>query len=363
MKIIQWISNLNYGDAIGNEVVTIHQLLLANGYETAIMAFETHPKLAHLTERIDDSKIQKEDVVIIHKASGDHLTEKSISLSCRKILLYHNITPGHFFAPYDLVMAWNQRRGRKQLAKLLGHVDYAWADSSYNAKELIQLGMDNAKVSVLPFLLPVDDKAEAPCEELLKEMKETKGRKILFVGRIAPNKKQEDVIKAFCYYQRYIDPDATLYLVGSYGGFERYYAQLQGFCAELNLKNVVFTGHVTDAQKLSYFQGADLFLCMSEHEGFCVPLLEAMKADIPVLAYDACAVPETLGNDKGLFQRKEYDHIARRMQELIQNQDARKECLAIQKKSLARFALPNTSQVFLQLLHQAIEGGCQNGKN
>lgn len=103
----------------------------------------------------------------------------------------------------------------------------------------------------------------------------------IFVGRVAPNKKQEDVIRAFYCYKKYCNPKSRLFIVGSYNGMERYYHRLRRYVGALELDNVVFTGHIPFAQILAYYHLADLFLCMSDHEGFCVPLVEAMYFNLP----------------------------------------------------------------------------------
>ena len=121
---------------------------------------------------------------------------------------------------------------------------------------------------------------------------------ILFTGRVVPNKKQEDVIEAFYYYKRFIQPKSRLILVGSFAGIDKYHDQLEAYVNKLGLEDVIFTGQIKFDEILAYYQLADLFLCMSEHEGFCVPIVEAMYFNVPVIARDTSAIAWTLaGSD------------------------------------------------------------------
>ncbi len=133
---------------------------------------------------------------------------------------------------------------------------------------------------------------------------------ILFVGRIIPNKRIEDVIRYFHAYQRHFNPRSRLLLVGSYGGFEKYLAILHQLCARLGVTNVHFTGHVTDAELTAYYEVADLFLCASAHEGFCVPIVESFYKQIPVVAYAATAVPATMDGAGVLYSTEEPLEVA-----------------------------------------------------
>ena len=133
---------------------------------------------------------------------------------------------------------------------------------------------------------------------------------VLFVGRMIPNKRIENVIRSFHAYQQRFNPRSRLLLVGSHGGFEKYLTMLHQLVATLGVSDVHFSGHVSNEELTAYYEAADVFLCASEHEGFCVPLVEAMAADVPVLAYAAGAVPETLGGAGLLFAPKDLEVAA-----------------------------------------------------
>lgn len=356
MSIIQLVANLNYGDAIGNNVVAMHRTLESAGHQARIMTLEKHPAVAVEVEDVDVSAIRDDDLVIFHKASGDELSSIFTRLTCRKVLLYHNITPARFFLPYDPVMSLNLMRGRRQLRQMAACRPWCWGDSEYNLEELRRCGYPADRLRCLPILYDPTANVQAD-PETLRRLKAVQGTRFLFTGRIAPNKKQEDVIKVFATYRATVDPHAELYLMGSWQGNDKYYAKLQGFIADLKLEGVTFTGHVTDEERTAYYLGCDVFVCMSEHEGFCVPLLEAMQHDVPVVAFAACAVPETLGPTPLLFERKDYPAISRAIARLKQDPAFRHQVITAQRESLARFDLEQVSARLLRLVDEVLKGG------
>ena len=358
MKIIQLVSNLNYGDAIGNDIRAIHETLLRAGYASEIMAVTIHERMREYGKPVDLSSVKEEDVVLFHKASGDPFTGELRRLPCYKILIYHNITPASWFLPYDAVMSLNQFLGRRQLKRELKDMDEAWGDSDYNRQELIRYGFPAEKTEVLPILLDLDTPGVPPPRERKKEGPAS----ILFLGRIVPNKKQDDIIRVFSCYLEY-DPEARLILIGSWDGWQKYYAKLRGLMADLGLREdqVLFSGHVTDEEKEAYLSGADLFLCMSEHEGFCIPVLEAMSHDIPVIARRTSALPETIGENGLLFDHKDYEGIAREIARLRSDDAFRASVLARQRENLKRFSRERTEKKLLDLIEKAIRNKGKKG--
>jgi len=237
---------------------------------------------------------------------------------------------------------------------LADEVDYALADSEYNAKELRKLHYC-CSVDVMPILLSFEDYEKQPDAQTVEEFGDGKTN-IIFTGRIAPNKKQEDVINAFYHYQKYYNPDSRLILVGSYFNMEGYYEQLRDYVQKLGAKDVVFTGHVSFEKMLGCYHGADLFLCMSEHEGFCVPLLEAMYFDIPIVAYQSSAIGYTLGGSGILLDKKNPLETAGVMDKVIRDEALRNRILSKQRKRLQDFGKERTERLFME----KIEGFLKN---
>ena len=355
-KIIQLLTSLREGDAIGNDVLAMDHFLREAGYSCEIMALTIDERLTSKCKNVDFKRINSEDLVIFHKATGDSLTGLISRISCKKLVIYHNITPARFILPYDPVAAFNLARGRRQLKQLARVTDYACGDSDYNCEELCRAGMARERTFTLPILFDTTGADILPDVETVEKLRKEKGTKMLFIGRIAPNKKQEDIIKVYYRYLQTEDVTAKLYLVGGWNGQEKYYAKLKGFVADLGLRDdqVVFTGHVTEGEKQAFLTQADVLVCMSEHEGFCVPLLEAMKQDLPIAAYAAAAVPETLGNSGMLFMKKDYKEIAAGIGKLMKSEEIRSQVIASQRQSLKRFDIENTKNKLLSLIEQII---------
>ena len=196
---------------------------------------------------------------------------------------------------------------------------------------------------------------QPPDPDVLTQYDDVPGTNMLFVGRIAPNKRQEDVIRVFRYYKEHIDTHARLFLVGTYAGFERYQAQLQSYVERHQIPDVVFTGLVSDAELFAYYKLSDVFVCLSEHEGFCVPLLESMYFDVPIIAYDAGAIRETLDGSGVLVQKKKYDVVAEVAAQLVRNEPLRRRTLAGQRKRLADFADDRLLPLFKRHIEAVIE--------
>jgi glycosyltransferase involved in cell wall biosynthesis len=181
------------------------------------------------------------------------------------------------------------------------------ADSRFNAEEIAALG--HANPQVLPLVLDFSMLRAKPDRRILRQYRDGMVN-VLFVGRCAPNKRIEDLLNAFYYFQRYVQPASRLIHVGSYAGMEQYHALLLTRMRELQLKNVELVGSVRQDELNAYYEVSRAFLCLSDHEGFCIPLLEAMTHDVPVVAYAAGAVPETLDGAGVLVREKRYDLIA-----------------------------------------------------
>ena len=160
---------------------------------------------------------------------------------------------------------------------------------------------------------------------------------ILFTGRIAPNKKHEDVIRSFYYYKKYFNQNARLIFVGNYNGFEPYYNRLCKYVSKLHLEDVIFTGHIKFNEILSYYNVADVFVCMSEHEGFCVPLVEAMEFEVPIVAYDSTAISDTMGNGGILIKEKNAIEVAALINQLCNDEEMRSQIVAEQRERLRIF--------------------------
>jgi glycosyltransferase involved in cell wall biosynthesis len=207
------------------------------------------------------------------------------------VLVYHNITPPEYFVDVHRLLVRLCYHGRRELAAYIGRCDLALGDSEFNRQELEEIGFP--ATGVLP-VVPGFAHLDGPPNSLVAGQFDDEWTNLLFVGRVIPNKRIENVIRAFAAYRSRYNHRSRLLVVGSYGGFERYLTMLQQLVARLGLQDVHFTGHVSNEELTAYYDVADVFLCASEHEGFCVPLVEAFYKRIPVLALARTAVPATM---------------------------------------------------------------------
>jgi glycosyltransferase involved in cell wall biosynthesis len=248
------------------------------------------------------------------------------------------VTPPHFFAGYDAAIFRLAKLGREDLKSLVGHTDLALGDSEYNRQELEQLGFTNT--GVFPIAVDTDRITRAPRRPALEKVLESEDwPNFLFVGRIVPNKKIEDHIKLAELFKRYVSEEYRFVFVGKTDATPTYYAALEALIARFRMPpgRFIFTGSVPDIDLATYYRKATVYISMSEHEGFCVPLLEAMAAEVPVLAYASTAVPDTLGGAGVQFAPKDLEYAAELLGELTYNGELRARVLAGQRRRLADF--------------------------
>ena len=312
----QVLATLGYGDAIGHEVLGIQRVLRAAGYESDIFVETADPRLESLTrdyrELVDVS--HPDNLLLHHFSIGSKASRTAYALPDRMALIYHNITPPEYFAAVHRTLARQCFRGRREIHAYVDRCDMALGDSEFNRQDLESLGFDHTAVlPVVPDLSHLDD----PADWFVAQQFDDEWTNILFVGRVIANKKIEDVIRCFHAYHTTFNPRSRLIIAGVFNLFERYFAALTHLVNELGLQHIHFAGHVSDAELIAYYEVADLFLCCSEHEGFCVPLIEAFYKQIPVLAYAATAVPATMDGAGVLFDTKDPAYVAALMDGIL----------------------------------------------
>lgn len=291
--IDQYLPNCVYGDAISNHAIWIREQLRHLGYCSTIYACHVDPRVSDECEIFDPEKLSASDAAIYHHSIGSAITSHLEQFGKPKCLIYHNITPADFFLPYRPEFAAMVQQGRDQLSALARHFRTSLGVSAFNAAELKAVGF--RAPGVLPIAVDPEKWNFPPDPETLERLQDGRTN-LLFTGRIAPNKRQDDLVRVF---ERYLDfdPDARLILVGKVEEEDPYGQELDNLIDGLGLQdNIELPGSVNNSQLAAYYHAADLFWSMSEHEGFCVPLIEAMWFDVPILALASAAVPETLGN-------------------------------------------------------------------
>ena len=334
-RVHQVLATLGYGDAIGHEVLGIQRVLRGAGYESEIFVETADRRLEHLTTDYREmvGAIAPEDVLIHHFSIGSRASRTAYALPGRMALVYHNITPPEYFIGVHKDLVKLCFRGRRELTAYIPRCELALGDSEYNRQELEALGF--AGTGVLP-VVPDFTHLDLPPNTMTSDRFDDGWTNVMFVGRVIPNKKFEDVIRAFHVYRTKHNPRSRLLLVGSYSGFERYLVMLHGLVARLGTPDVHFLGHVSNEELTALYDVADLFLCGSEHEGFCVPLIEAFYKQVPVMAYAATAVPATMDGGGVLYETKDPFEISKVMAAILEDGDVEDAVVASQDAALAR---------------------------
>lgn len=350
MEIHQILPTISPCDAIGNEVFIIRDILRNWGYESEIFAQNIHPSITEAKYLLEHKKkSSKSNILIYHLSIGSDVSKYIMNAPDRKILIYHNITPPHFFYNVNDNLAMILGKGRNELKSLANTIDMAWGDSEYNRLELERMGY--RETGVLPLILDFSKYNKHNGE--ISSKYDDGWINILFVGRIAPNKKQEDIIKCFYYYKT-INPRSRLFLVGGFNGCEVYYKYLQDLIEHLRIKDVHLVGMVDFADLISYYMLADVFLSMSEHEGFSVPLIESMHFGIPIIAYNSTAVPYTMDGAGILVNRKCYPEIAEMINLVVTDEKLRDKIITKQNVRLKDFSYERTIDLFKEQLNKVI---------
>jgi len=337
MIVNQWLAAAHGGDAIGDSARRTRDLLHRLGHESEIFALTIDEELEDEVRRFDDPAARRGDVTVLHYALPSPMTAALASLDHGRVLHYHNITPAAYFAPYDAGLFRLAVLARQELATLVGHVDLALGVSEFNRRELESIGF--SPTSVLPIAVDTARVTARVSRPAIERLLEDDLVNFLFVGRIAPNKKIEDHIFFAEHYKRYVDAYYRFIFVGRYDGVPRYYAMIRSLISEFKMlqERFIFTGPVSDEELAVYYRHAAVYMSMSEHEGFCAPLVEAMAADVPILAYAAAAVPETLGGAGVQFAPKDLEHAAELAGALVFDDDFRRGVLAGQRERLQDF--------------------------
>jgi glycosyltransferase involved in cell wall biosynthesis len=352
-RVHQVLATLGYGDAIGHEVLGIQRVLRGAGFESEIFVETADPRLEDLTIDYREmvGAIAPDDVLVHHFSIGSRASRTAYALPGKMALVYHNITPPEYFVGVHRDLVRLCFRGRRELTAYIGRSDLALGDSEYNRLELEALGF--AATGVLP-VVPDFSHLNGEPNMLLASDFDDGWTNVMFVGRVIPNKKFETVIRAFHAYRTRHNPRARLILVGSYSGFERYLSMLQQLVARLGTPDVHFVGHISNEELTALYDVADLFLCASAHEGFCVPIIEAFYKRVPVLAYASTAVPATMDGGGVLYDTTDPLEIAQLMYAVLDDAALEDAVLRSQDAALERLLSRNFGETLLRFVDGVI---------
>ena len=309
VAVHQFVPTLAPRDAVSGHYMRVRKALRTAGYASDIYAMDARGELAKEAKPFQTFRggpPGEPTWLCYHSSIGSPVAGFVAARPEPLIVDYHNITPAAYFDQWEPGVAVYLRAGRRQLRSLAPRAALGIADSSYNASELDELGF--RPTGVVPILFDRDDlhtEIDAATRDRLEAQRVAGSSTWLFVGQVAPHKAQHDVVKALAAYRREFDPNARLRIVG-FALSQAYVRALKGYVDDLGLSDAVdITGSVPDGVVGAYFATADVYVCLSNHEGFCVPLLEAMHHSVPVVAFAAGAVPETLGSGGLLLERKD----------------------------------------------------------
>ena len=350
LMLHQFLTGATQGDAITGQAYLMRDWLRDLGFESDIFAQYVHESVADEVKSLSAYRRRPGETWAIYRHSigsavPDFLSQQKLTL----FLIYHNITPPQYFTRVDPMWADLARQGLAQLYLLRDQTGLAVADSPFNELDLSAAGYQ--ATSVLPITLR-QNLYEQPINETTVAKIRRAGPNLLFVSRFAPNKKQEDLVKLMAHVHR-IHPSARLYLVGARWDVG-YDTRVEQMAAGFGLSdNVLLTGKVSHQDLLTYYRTADLYVSMSEHEGFGVPLIESMYCGLPILAYGAAAVPYTLDTAGVIFTEKRYPELAELVDILLTDDALRQRLIARQSEHVQAFLEPQTRQLFEGLLNKA----------
>ena len=334
--IHQLVAGFRFGDAISNAAIQMRKVFRGWGCRSDILS----RRCAIASEYRDEGRDLKEaaaelgpdDIAVLHLSIGNPVNLAFRDLRCRKAIVYHNITPSKYFRLLSPSTAKDLDEGRRHLEMLAGVADLNLADSAYNAAELTAAGYRDAKVLALP--IDIDSFQRGGIDTHTQRLLGGGVYNVLFVGRWAPNKKIEDLLTVM-YYLTKIEPNVRFIHVGTEAGAEAYYALVRAHGKALGLTNALALKGVSQDALNTCYASAHAFLCMSEHEGFCAPLVEAMLHQVPVLSLASSAIPETLGGAGVLFEPPpDFPLIAETVAEVLHNDALRARIIARQNKRI-----------------------------
>ncbi len=355
-RIDQVIPSLASRDAIGGHVVQLRDLLRSRGFESDIFYGNATPDRLDWglpVSRIGD-RPSAGRVLLYQLSIGSGVADIFRQRGERKFVNYHNITPADLLEAWVPAVGEEVRWGRAQLRDLAPVTEFAIADSVYNEKELQVAGYRST--TTVPLLVDLEGFAGSPDPVLaarLAGQKERGGADLLFVGKVSPHKGQHDLVKTLAAYRRLYDPNARLHLVGG-AISEEYQTALERFIAELGLTDAVeIAGSVTHEELIAYYAGADAFVCLSNHEGFCVPLIESMYHRLPIVAYTNTAVPETVQSAGLVLPNKEPVRVAAAIDRVVTDPALRSVLAQAASERVGAFALPRVRAGFASALEAA----------
>jgi glycosyltransferase involved in cell wall biosynthesis len=349
--------HITSGAAVSSDALGMCAALERHGYDARVYAESwdlQEPKIRPLNE-VRDFLNQPEDVLVYHHSIGwDPALDLLRDLKCRTVIKYHNITPPSFFSG---VSPWHEkkcREGRDQLQSIVdAGCDLYLSDSDYNRQELLAAGAEELRSFVVAPFHEID-RLQSLDADLGTLDHYRDGRAIvLSVGRVAPHKGHADLIEAFAHYHHYHNQNSRLLIVGrDEEAFAPHSQRLREMVQFLLLEDAVsFTGEISDSALRACYLLAKVFVSPSKHEGFCLPLVEAMAAKVPIVSFDSAAIPETVGAAGIVLQDRNAELMAESINLLVRDEAINVQLgIAGRRRYERHFATGNIEMKFLRAL-------------
>ncbi len=346
-------------DAVGHDAIEEARCLRRAGWEVSLYAESAHGSIRDWMCKEPGARLaDRSELLIYHQAV---FWEKGIELltsaRCIRVVKYHNITPAHFFLPYspadyrDCFLARDQNR---RLAR--AGLDMVICDSSYNAREFALYGLPSGRLRVsAPFNRTERLAHTPPSPAVLKRLGDGK-LNVFFVGRICPNKGLADIMRTAQTYRLMFGDDARFVIAGGLDPtLSGYYRDLQILAAQLGVSDLVeFVGQVSDTELRAYLAASHIFLLLSEHEGFCLPIIEAQAFGLPIVARDCTAIGEVIGADQLVFEKDvAFEVLACAIRTLHERPEMRRYLAAHGRRNAAEYSADRVGCHFLRCVEEA----------
>lgn len=366
----QFVPNFAAGDAIGTHVRHTQRVLRAAGYRSDIFYDEAQAAVRKLGRHWSTFDVGSDGDsgrawVMFQLSTGSDMTGFLLDVELPYGVYFHNITPPSFFERWEPGASENLRCALADMRRLAPRSRFAMANSAFSERELIDAGYQ--PTAVVPVLVDEAEptvtangrvlaRLERQRPDRRSSVKSGYGARWLFVGRLAPNKCQHDVIAAFAAYREIYDADARLSLVGGRTS-NVYFRSLELLAVELGVDGAVeFTDTIPDDEKLAHLQSADVYVSLSRHEGFNVPVIEAMRAGVPVVALASSATPDTVGDAGVLLPSSDPVLVAAAVDRVLGDAELRADLQRAAKERLDRFSLETVGRELVAVVRRAVGG-------
>ena len=351
-RVIQVVLNYFKGDGVGNCLRSIAEVLDKKGINNIICAVNISEDIAdERVRKIDEDfseTVYRNDIVMYHFSIGCYLNEIIENLNCKKILVYQNVTPAVFWKDLDYQLYYFCKKGEIESRRTACTYDKCITPSHFSERCLIEYGWAQDDIHVIPIY---DNSLIS--SELNPQIISNTGSSFnfLFTGRVVPNKRIDDILRVFNYYQKNINANSCLYIVGGID-YTAYFEYLDSIIKSECIENVVFTGRISQVDLESYYKCADVYISMSEHEGFCLPILEAMRRRIVVVAYASTAIVDTMGDAGILLYTKDSKDVCDNIKKIVSDVELRDMVISKQLSRVEQFNISNYEDEICRIVEE-----------